>query len=159
MSSGDKCTKSILSLSFLAGDPISTLVTQAHTSAFMTLGRAGPLGVEIDAVVVRVLSHVVPVHMGCHRQWRRHLHARSLVLDTEYYIPVSSHVCSSSGQTSMSRSPSPLQRTQKRKRGASRSPRFAPGVRTVCRTRIATARINKLNRGRLRHDLSRPVLY
>ena len=29
--------------------------------------------VEIDAVVVRVPSHVVPVHKGCHRQWRRHL--------------------------------------------------------------------------------------
>ena len=49
-------------------------------------GRAAPLGVEIDAVVVRVPSHVVPVHKGCHRQWRRHLHARSLVFDTEYLL-------------------------------------------------------------------------
>ena len=52
----------------------------------MVLGRAAPLGVEIDAVVVRVPSHVVPVHMGRHRQWRRHLHARSLVLDAEYLL-------------------------------------------------------------------------
>ena len=41
-------------------------------------GRAAPLGVEIDAVVVRAPSHVVPVCKGCHRQWLRHLHARSL---------------------------------------------------------------------------------
>ena len=47
-------------------------------------GRAAPLGVEIDAVVVRVPSHVVPVRKGYHRPWRRHLHARSLVFDTEY---------------------------------------------------------------------------
>ena len=49
-------------------------------------GRAAPLGVEIDAVVVRVPSHVVPVRKGCHRQWRRHLHARSLVFDTEHLL-------------------------------------------------------------------------
>ena len=49
-------------------------------------GRAAPLGVEIDAVVVRVPSHVVPVRKGCHRQWRRHLHACSLVFDTEYLL-------------------------------------------------------------------------
>ena len=52
----------------------------------VVLGRAAPLGVEIDAVVVRVPSHVVPVRKGCHRQWRRHLHARSLVFDTEYLL-------------------------------------------------------------------------
>ena len=52
----------------------------------VVLGRAAPLGVEIDAVAVRVPSHVVPVHMGRHRQWRRHLHARSLVLDAEYLL-------------------------------------------------------------------------
>ena len=52
----------------------------------MVFGRAAPLGVEIDAVVVRVPSHVVPVRKGCHRQWRRHLHARSLVLDAEYLL-------------------------------------------------------------------------
>ena len=52
----------------------------------MVLGRAAPLGAEIDAVVVRVPSHVVPVHMGRHRQWRRHLHARSLVLIRIYSI-------------------------------------------------------------------------
>ena len=99
-------------------------------------GRAAPLslGVEVDAVVVRVPSHVVPVRKGCHRQWRRHLHTRSLVFDTEY-LPASSPTCSSLGQTSTSRSPSPLQRTQMRTRGASRSPRFAPDVRTVGRTR------------------------
>ena len=49
-------------------------------------GRAAPLGVEIDAVVVRVPSHVAAVRKGCHRQWRRHLHARSLVFDTEYLL-------------------------------------------------------------------------
>ena len=51
-----------------------------------------PLGVDVDAVVVRVPSHVAPVRKGRHRQWRCHLQARSLVLDTEYYsllIPVS----------------------------------------------------------------------
>ena len=48
------------------------------------LGRVSPLGVEVDAVVVRVPSHVIPVRKGCHRQWRRHRHARSLVSDTEY---------------------------------------------------------------------------
>ena len=48
------------------------------------LGRVSPLGVEIDAVVVRIPSHVIPVRKGCHRQWRRHRHARSLVSDTEY---------------------------------------------------------------------------
>ena len=36
------------------------------------LGRVSPLGVEVDAVVVRVPSHVIPVRKGCHRQWRRH---------------------------------------------------------------------------------------
>ena len=46
-----------------------------------------------------------------------------------------SPACSSLGQTSTSRSPSPLQRTQMRKRGASRSPRFALGVRTFGQTR------------------------
>ena len=50
----------------------------------MVPGRAAPLGVEIDAVVVRVPSHVVPVRKGCYRQWRRHLYARSVVFDTEY---------------------------------------------------------------------------
>ena len=55
-------------------------------------GRAAPLGVEIDAVVVRVPSHVVPVHMECHSQWRRHLHAPSLVLASyRVYVPASSH--------------------------------------------------------------------
>ena len=52
-------------------------------------GRAAPLGVEIDAVVVRVPSHiacVVPVRKGCYRRWRCHLHARSLVFDTEYLL-------------------------------------------------------------------------
>ena len=49
-------------------------------------GRAAPLGVEIDAVVVWVPSHVVPVRKGYHRQWRRHLHACSLVFDTEYLL-------------------------------------------------------------------------
>ena len=37
-------------------------------------GRSASKGVEIDAVVVRVPSHVVPVRKGCHRQWRRHLY-------------------------------------------------------------------------------------
>ena len=46
-------------------------------------GRAAPLGVEMDAVVIVVPSHIVPVRKGCHRQWRRHLHAHSLVYDTE----------------------------------------------------------------------------
>ena len=32
------------------------------------LGRVSPLGVEVDAVVVRVPSHVIPVRKGCHRQ-------------------------------------------------------------------------------------------
>ena len=50
-------------------------------------GRAAPLGVEIDAVVVRVPSHVVPVHMGHHRQWRCHLHARSLVSEFTRFLP------------------------------------------------------------------------
>ena len=50
------------------------------------LGRVSPLGVEVDAVVVRVPSHVIPVRKGCHRQWRRHRHARSLVSDTEYLL-------------------------------------------------------------------------
>ena len=50
------------------------------------LGRVLPLGVEVDAVVVRVPSHVIPVRKGCHRQWRRHRHARSLVSDTEYLL-------------------------------------------------------------------------
>ena len=50
------------------------------------LGRISPLGVEVDAVVVRVPSHVIPVRKGCHRQWRRHRHARSLVSDTEYLL-------------------------------------------------------------------------
>ena len=36
----------------------------------MVLRRAAPLGVEIDAVVVRVPSHAIPVHMGRHCQWR-----------------------------------------------------------------------------------------
>ena len=49
-------------------------------------GRLSPLGIEIDAVVVRVPSHVIPVRKGCHRQWRRHRHARSLVSDTEYLL-------------------------------------------------------------------------
>ena len=47
----------------------------------MVFGRAAPLGVEIDAVVVRVPSHVVPVRKGCHRQRRRHLHALGLGAD------------------------------------------------------------------------------
>ena len=50
------------------------------------LGRVSPLGVEVDAVVVRIPSHVIPVRKGCHRQWRRHRHARSLVSDTEYLL-------------------------------------------------------------------------
>ena len=52
------------------------------------LGRVSPLGVEVDAVVVRVPSHVIPVRKGCHRQWRRHRHARSLVSDTEYLLHI-----------------------------------------------------------------------
>ena len=59
-----------------------------RAALIVVFGRAAPLGVEIDAVVVRVPSHVVPVHMGCHRQWRRHLHARSLVLDAEYLLHI-----------------------------------------------------------------------
>ena len=47
----------------------------------VVLGRISPLGIEIDAVVVRIPSHVIPVRKGCHRQWRRHRHARSLVSD------------------------------------------------------------------------------
>ena len=35
-------------------------------------GPAAPLGVEIDAVVVRVPSHVVPVRKGCHRSIELH---------------------------------------------------------------------------------------
>ena len=57
------------------------------TPLAMVPGRAALLGVEIDAVVVRVPSHVVPVRKGCHRQWRRHLHARSLVFDTNVSAP------------------------------------------------------------------------
>ena len=52
----------------------------------VVLRRAAPLGVENDAVVVRAPSHVVPVQMGCHRQCRRHLHARGLILDTNKYL-------------------------------------------------------------------------
>ena len=52
----------------------------------VVLGRVSPLGVEIETVVVRVPSHVIPVRKGCHRYWRRHLHARSLVSDTEYLL-------------------------------------------------------------------------
>ena len=52
----------------------------------VVLRGAAPLEVEIDAVVVQVPSHVVPVHTRCRRQWRRHLHARSLVLDPEYLL-------------------------------------------------------------------------
>ena len=48
--------------------------------------RIAPLGVDVDAVVVRVPSHVAPVRKGRHRQWRCHLQARSLVLDTEHHI-------------------------------------------------------------------------
>ena len=44
-------------------------------------GRAAPLGVEIDAVVVRVPSYAIPVRKGCHLQRRRHLHARCLVFE------------------------------------------------------------------------------
>ena len=36
-------------------------------------GRIAPLGIEIDAVVVRVPLHVLPVRKECHRQRRRHL--------------------------------------------------------------------------------------
>ena len=48
--------------------------------------RIAPLGVDVDAVVVRVPSHVAPVRKGRHRQWRCHLQARSLVLDTEHLL-------------------------------------------------------------------------
>ena len=46
-------------------------------------GRISPLGIEIDAVVVRVPSHVLPVRKGCQRQRRRHPQVRSLIFDTE----------------------------------------------------------------------------
>ena len=47
----------------------------------LVLGRAAPLRVEVDAVVVRVPPHVVLRRKGCHRQRRRHLHALGLVAD------------------------------------------------------------------------------
>ena len=49
-------------------------------------GRIAPVGIEIDAVVVRVPSHVLPVRKGCHRQRRCHPLARNLVFDTEYLL-------------------------------------------------------------------------
>ena len=47
------------------------------------LGRVLPLGVEVDAVVVRVPSHVIPVRKGCHRQW--HMDMELMILDSCFY--------------------------------------------------------------------------
>ena len=51
----------------------------SRVTLVVVLRRAALLGVEIDAVVVRVPSHVVPVRMRCHCQWRRHRDVPSLV--------------------------------------------------------------------------------
>ena len=70
---------------------------------------------KINAIVVWVPSHVVPLRKGCHHQWRRYpLCAQP---HPWYQVPVSLPACSLPGQTSMSRSPSPFQRTQMKKRG------------------------------------------
>ena len=53
----------------------------------VVIGRAAPLRVGNNAVVIRVPSHVILLRKGCHRQRRRHLHARVLVSDLEYLLP------------------------------------------------------------------------
>ena len=58
-------------------NPRVILEERCRETVILVPWRAAPLGVEIDAVVVRVPAHVVLVRMGCHRQWRRQLHARS----------------------------------------------------------------------------------
>ena len=44
------------------------------------------LRVHVNAVVVRVPSHVILLRKGCHRQRRRHLHARCVVFDAEHLL-------------------------------------------------------------------------
>jgi len=51
----------------------------------VVIGRAAPLRVGNNAVIIRVPSHVIILRKlnGCHRQRRRHLHARLLVSDPD----------------------------------------------------------------------------
>ena len=111
------------------------LTVHAHAQAMGPDYRPLALGIEIDAVVVRVPSHVLPVRKGCHRQRRRHLQARSRVFDTKYLlhrllalllnklrVSISIAIAASTFNAST------LQRTLMRKHGASRSPRLALDV-------------------------------
>ena len=49
----------------------------------VVIGRTAPLRVGNNAIIIRVPSHVIILRNGCHRQRRRHLHARLLVSDPE----------------------------------------------------------------------------
>ena len=52
----------------------------------VVIGRAAPLRVENNAIIIRVPSHVILLRNGCQRQRQRHLHARLLVSDPEYLL-------------------------------------------------------------------------
>ena len=52
----------------------------------VVVGRAAPLWVKNNAIIIRVPSHVILQRNGCHRPRRRHLHARFLVSDPEYLL-------------------------------------------------------------------------
>ena len=52
----------------------------------VVIGRAAPLRVGNNAIIIRVPSHVILLRDGCHRQRRRHHHARLLVSDPEYLL-------------------------------------------------------------------------
>ena len=59
------------------GQALRTLILEgsSRVTLVVVLRRAAPLGVEINAIVVRVPSHVVPVHMGCHHPKQTRLRA------------------------------------------------------------------------------------
>ena len=52
----------------------------------VVIGRAAPLRVEDNAIIIRVPSHAILLRNGCHRQRRRHLHACLLVSDPDYLL-------------------------------------------------------------------------
>ena len=64
----------------LSGALASPIRTPLAPDALVSLLN---LRVHVDAVVVRVPSHVILLRKGCHRQRRRHLHARCVVFDAE----------------------------------------------------------------------------
>ena len=95
----------------------------------VVIGRAAPLRVENNVVVIWVPLHVMllrGLRDGCHRQRRRHLHACLLVSDPEYSEHLLHRLLLALRLDKLPRFFSPLLllrttgRTQMRKRGASR---------------------------------------